>query len=74
VPFGTHSWLGFAIVTVMVMLAHAPQDYLAALVWGAFMYFLAVRSRSLGACIIMHALGNFLLGLYALRTQQWGFW
>jgi CAAX prenyl protease-like protein len=74
VPFGTHSWLGFAIVTVMVMLAHAPQDYLAALVWGAFMYVLAVRSRSLGACIIMHALGNFLLGLYALRTQQWGFW
>lgn len=74
VPFGTHSWRGFTIVTVMVMLAHAPQDYLAALVWGTLMYVLAVRSRSLGACVIMHALGNFLLGLYALRTQQWGFW
>lgn len=74
VPFGTHSWKGFSIVTLMVMLAHAPHDYLAAFIWASLMYFLAVRSRSLGACVLMHALGNFLLGWYALRTQQWGFW
>lgn len=74
VPFGTHTWRGFFTVTSMVMLIHAPQDYLAAFVWGSLMYWLAVRSRSLGACVLMHALGNLLLGLYALKTQQWGFW
>ncbi|MES2594733.1 MAG: CAAX prenyl protease-related protein [Verrucomicrobiota bacterium] len=74
VPFGTHSWRAFGIVTLLVMLAHNPEDYPGALVWGSLVYWLAVRTRSLGACIVMHALGNLLLGLYALRTQQWGFW
>ncbi|MEQ1749685.1 MAG: CAAX prenyl protease-related protein [Prosthecobacter sp.] len=74
VPFGTHTWKGFWIVTTMVMLIHTPQDYLAAFLWGSLVYALAVRTRSLGTCVIMHAVGNLLLGIYALRTQQWGFW
>lgn len=74
VPFGTHSWRAFGIVTVLVVLIHQPEDYLAALVWGSLIYGLAVRTRSLGACVIMHSVGNLLLGIYALRTQQWGFW
>ncbi len=74
VPFGTHSWRAFGIVTALVILAHQPEDYLGALVWGSLVYWLAVRTHSLGACVIMHAFGNLLLGIYALRTQQWGFW
>lgn len=74
VPFGTHSWKGFWVVTGMVTLIHNPEDYLAALVWGALTYLLAVRSRSLAACVFMHAVGNLILGLYALQTKQWGFW
>jgi len=74
VPFGAHSWRAFGIITVLVMLAHKPEDYAGALVWGSLVYGLAVRTKSLGACVVMHAVGNLLLGLYALRTQQWGFW
>ena len=74
VPFGTHSWKAFGIVTALVMLAHQPEDYLAAFVWGSLVYFLAVKTRSLGACVLMHSLGNLLLGLYTLETRQWGFW
>jgi CAAX prenyl protease-like protein len=74
VPFGTHSWSAYSITTGLVILAHQPEDYLAALVWGSLVYGLAVRSRSLGACVVMHAFGNLLLGLYALTTRQWGFW
>jgi CAAX prenyl protease-like protein len=74
VPFGTHSWRAFGIVTVLVMLAHNTEDYLGALVWGSLVYWLAVRTRSLGACVVMHAIGNLMLGIYALRTEQWGFW
>ncbi len=74
VPFGTHSWPVYGIVTVLVMLAHDPADYAAAFVWGSLMYFVAVRTKSLGACVLMHAVGNLLLGLYIMRTRQWGFW
>jgi uncharacterized protein len=74
VPFGRHDWRAYAIVTVAVTLIHQPSDYLAAFVWGSLMYLLAVRTRSLGACILMHAVGNLLLGIYTLRTEQWGFW
>lgn len=74
VPFGTHSWGAFGIITGLVVLAHQPVDHLGALVWGSLVYWLAVRSRSLGACVVMHAIGNLLLGIYALSTRQWGFW
>ena len=30
--------------------------------------------RSLGACIVMHAVTNLLLGLYVLRYREWAFW
>ncbi len=74
VPFGTHRWLSYVIVTGMVTLIHNTEDHLAAWVWGSLTYFLAVRTKSLGACVLMHAVGNLLLGLYILKTQSWGFW
>jgi hypothetical protein len=74
VPFGTHTWRAFWIVTLAVTLIHQRADWLAAFVWGSLMYALAVRTKSLGACITMHAAGNLLLGLYVMRTGLWGFW
>lgn len=74
VPFGTHHWRAFGVVTVCVMLAHNPADWLAALIWGSLVYFLAVRTKSLSACILMHAVANLLLGVYVMITRQWGYW
>jgi CAAX prenyl protease-like protein len=74
VPFGTHAWKAFWITTLAVTLAHQPADWAAAFVWGALMYGLAVRTRSLTACALMHALGNLMLGAYILRTGQNGYW
>ncbi|MDB6074993.1 MAG: prenyl protease-related protein [Verrucomicrobiaceae bacterium] len=74
VPFGQHSWKAFWIVTLAVTLLHQPADYLGAFVWGSLVYWLAVRTRSLGACVFIHAVGNGLLGLYVMYTQKWGFW
>jgi CAAX prenyl protease-like protein len=74
IPFGTHRWRVFWIVTVAVMLIHNTSDWPGAFVWGSLMYFLAVRTKSLGACIVMHAVGNLLLGLYVMKTGLWGFW
>ena len=56
------------------MAAHAPVDWTGALGFGTLMYVLAVRSKSLGACVVMHAVANLLLGLYVMWTRQWGFW
>lgn len=74
VPFGTHDWRAFGVVTVGVMLAHNPVDWLAAWIWGSLVYFLAVRTKSLSACILMHAVANLLLGVYVMVTRQWGYW
>jgi len=74
IPFGTHSWKAYAITTLAVTLIHQPEDWAAAFIWGSLVYLVAVKTRSLRACILMHAIGNLLLGLYILRTQQFGYW
>ncbi|HCN29491.1 MAG TPA: CAAX prenyl protease-related protein [Verrucomicrobiales bacterium] len=73
-PFGAHTWRSFWIVTTLVMLAHQPADWPAAFVWGALVYLAAARTRSLGACVLMHALANALLGAWVMGAKQWGFW
>jgi uncharacterized protein len=74
VPFGKFSWLSFAVVTLVFALSHARPDWLAALCAGALYNFVAYRTRSLASCILAHAFTNLLLGLWIMRTQQWGFW
>ena len=74
IPFGAHRWKAFWCSNLAVMLIHSASDWLGAFIWSTFMYFLAVRTKSLGACVIMHAVGNLLLGLYIMKTSLWGYW
>jgi len=75
ISFGRHTWPAFVITTLGVVLAHASKaDWLGALGFGTLMYFLAVRTKSLAACVLMHAAANLLLGAYVMVTRQWGFW
>lgn len=74
VPFGTHHVRSLIGVTACFVLAHSTVDYLAATVYGLLAYGIAVRTKSLSACVIMHATANLLLGLYIMATQQWGYW
>jgi CAAX prenyl protease-like protein len=74
VPFGKHDWRAYAVTTVLFMLVHQKEDWLGALVFGSLMNFLCVRTKSLGACVWMHAVANLLLGFYVMKTRQWGFW
>ena len=74
IPFGTHSWKAFWITTLAVTLIHNPEDWAAAFLWGALVYALAIHTKSLRACILMHALGNLLLGIYILKSGQYGYW
>lgn len=74
VPFGTFSWFSFGIVTLMFGLAHFGPDFVPALLAGALYNLLAIRTRSLAACVIAHAVTNLGLGIYIMQTGQWGFW
>lgn len=74
VPFGRHHWLGFAVTTAAFVAVHQRVDWLGALVFGTLMYVLCVRTKSLAACVAMHAVANLLLGAYVMATRQWGFW
>ncbi len=74
VPFGTYSAMSFAIVTLGFTLEHAPADWPAAALTGVLFNLVAYRTRSLSACVLTHAVTNALLGIFVLRTGQWGFW
>lgn len=74
VPFGQFNWQSFAFVTLLFGAAHWGPDFGAAVITGAIYNFVAIRTKSLGACVIAHALTNLLLGVYIFRTGQWGFW
>jgi hypothetical protein len=69
---GEWDWKSFAIVTLAFASVHI--QWLTAIVWGSIIAALLVRTRSLGACIIAHAVTNLLLGGYVLCTRDWTFW
>ena len=73
-PFGKFSWLSYFVVTLLFMFAHAPSDYFGALVYGSLTYGVAVRTKSLAACVLMHAVANLVLGIYVMMTGQLGYW
>ena len=74
VPMGTFTWLSFGIVSAAFCLEHQFADYPAALLTGVLFNLLYYRTRSLSACVLCHAVANFLLGIYIMRSGQWGFW
>lgn len=73
-PFGRATWKSYFIVTGLFMAAHAPVDYAGAFVYGSLTYILCVWSKSLGACVVMHATANLLMGLYIMATGKYGLW
>ena len=74
VPIGAFSWRSFAIVTIGFCLEHQFSDWPAAILAGALYNLVAYRTGSLTACVLAHALTNLLLGIFVMRTGQWGFW
>ena len=73
-PFGEASWKSFGLVTLLFMLAHGTVDYAGALVYGSLTYLLCIWSKNLGACVVMHAVANLLMGLFAVGYGKYGLW
>ncbi len=73
-PFGRAHWKSFLIVTGLFISAHAPIDWAGAFVYGSLTYILCVWSKNLGACVVMHAVANLLMGIYAMAYGKYGLW
>jgi CAAX prenyl protease-like protein len=63
----------FLIVAAAFATVHGNW-WLTAIGWGLMIGTLLVKTRSLGACIIMHGVTNLLLAGYVLWTKDWSFW
>jgi len=74
IAFGRVHWKSYVVVTVAFMLVHAPVDYFGAFFFGSLMYWVAVKTKSLWACVVMHGVANLLMGIYALHYGKFGLW
>ena len=70
---GEWDWKAFVVVMVAFSFVHGNW-WLTSIVWAAMVGWLLVYTRSLGACIIAHAVTNLLLAGYVLWTRDWAFW
>ncbi len=74
IRFGTFSRPSFWVVVLAFTFSHLREDWPAAFLTGGLYNLVAYRTKSLGACVLAHALTNFALGLWIAATRQWGFW
>lgn len=69
---GERDWKTWVLVALLFSGVHV--QWITALTWGLMVGGLLMLTRSLGACIIMHAVTNLILGLYVLKKDAWDFW
>ncbi len=74
VAFGTYSHLSFFGVALAFTLVHKPPDWPAAFICGMLYGWVAIRTKSLLACVLAHSITNLLLGFFIMATRLWGFW
>jgi hypothetical protein len=65
---------GIPLIVVTLFFCSVHVEWMTAIVWGLMIGSLLIYTRSLGACILMHAVTNFLLGAYVLISHDWRFW
>lgn len=71
---GEKDWRSFLIVSLAFATVHGNWG-LTAIVWAMMIGILLIATRSLGACIIAHAVTNLLLAVYVLRPPyHWDLW
>jgi CAAX prenyl protease-like protein len=70
---GERSWSALLIVSVVFAFVHGNW-WLTSIVWALMIGGLLIYTKSLGACIIAHAVTNLLLAVYVLRYRDWAFW
>jgi hypothetical protein len=70
---GEFAWSPMIIVPIAFCSVHGNW-WPTAIVWAILIELLLVWTKSLGACIVMHATTNLLLAVYVLQYHAWAFW
>ena len=73
VPLGTYQAGAFALTAVLFAAEHGSY-WDVGLVCGAVYNWWMVRTRSLGDCILVHAVTNACLCGYVVATRHWEYW
>lgn len=70
---GERSWSALLLVSGVFAFVHGNW-WLTSIVWALMIGALLIYTKSIGACIIAHAVTNLLLAVYVLRYRDWAFW
>jgi uncharacterized protein len=73
VPLGTYAAGAFWITAVLFASEHGPY-WDVGLVAGVIYNWWMIRTKSLGDCILMHAVTNACLSLYVILAGRWEYW
>lgn len=73
-PFGRPTWISYLVTTFAFMVAHSPADYAGGFVYGSLTWLLCVWTKSLGACVLMHAVANLVMCIHIMQTGKFGLW
>ena len=73
IPLGVFQPAAFFIVAAMFAAEHGPY-WDVGLITGVIYNWWMVRTRSLGDCILVHAITNACLCGYVVATRHWEYW
>jgi CAAX prenyl protease-like protein len=73
VPLGMYTAASFWIVAALFASEHGPY-WEVGLAAGIVYNWWMIRTKSLGDCILAHAITNAILSGYVLLTDQWQYW
>jgi CAAX prenyl protease-like protein len=73
VPLGTYVPMAFWLTAALFGAEHGPY-WDVGLVTGVLYNLWMIRGKSLGDCVLMHAVTNLLLSLYVIAYGQWQYW
>jgi CAAX prenyl protease-like protein len=72
VPIGTFTWFSLIGMSLLFGVNHGAE-WPEGIVYGLMMGVLLVRTKSLGSCIVAHAMTNWTLYLYVIYHGDWQF-
>jgi CAAX prenyl protease-like protein len=73
VPLGAYTASSMWISALLFASEHGPY-WEVGLIAGLAYNFLMIKSRSLGDCILAHAITNGVLSLFVVLTGRWEYW
>jgi CAAX prenyl protease-like protein len=73
VPLGSYSTKAMWVTALLFASEHGPY-WEVGLITGLLYNWWMVRTRSLGDCILAHAVTNGVLSLYVIQSGKWEYW